>query len=414
MTQRRGRLRLKTPMAHRFFGVMVMSLWPLTAMAAQPMTEAQAIELALSRPQLERSQRAQLQVTRAQLEDQLKRPLPTLGLTHEQVFGDDRVASMALSLVAQQELDPGAWRARQRESLPDKEAALKAQAQQRRVEIARAVRLAFYEAAYHQRRLEIMDEEQAALKRGLEVLSARVARDDASRYELMRLEREQTLLQAQRALVLLKQHEALGQLHAWTGGNAPSAVSATLRPMRPILEEKPSSPQLRALDHQASALAKDRQVWGQPWLRGWTLGAGYRLASMGPVYGHGFILSLSAPLPLWSVDLPRIEELEAQREVIVQERERLSAWRVASIQAAYERCERALKALDGLELEEKAGQELERMASKAYEAGESSMSEWLEVRRRELGLKLTAHELAWEARRAAIELDYQRGQEGAR
>lgn len=407
-------------MTHRFFRLMVTCLlaWPLAASAAEPMTEAQAIALALSRPELERAQEAQLKVTRAQLEDQLKRPLPTLGLTHEQVLGDDRVASLTLSLVAQQQLDLSRWRERRRESQPDREAALKSGAQQRRVEITRAVRLAFYEAAHHQRRLEILDEELTALKRGVDVLSARVARDDASRYELLRLEREQTLLNAQRELWQLKQQEALGQLKQWTGGGSqPNAVKATLRPLMPVKPSQasePSAPNIRQLDHMADALAKDRRVWGQPGLRGWTVGAGYRLASMGPVYGHGFILSLSAPLPLWSVDQARISELDAQRALIIQERSILSAQRQANLEDAYGRCERALKALERLELEDKAGQELERMATKAYEAGESSMSEWLEVRRRELGLRLTAHELAWEARRAAIELEYQRGQEVVR
>ena len=408
-------LRFKSPRAHRFFVCAYLLLGclalPTAAAAQSEVSSDDAVRAALARPEVEERFNAQVAGARAELDEATVFPTPTLGLAHEQVFGDLNVGYLEVSAMVEQRFDLSGWRGALRESLPHRESALRAETHAWQLQAATAVRVAFYRVRRHDERIAALDAWFARLEDGLAGLRAREERGDASAYQVRRIEREIELAYATRAAEASARAEAWAELEQWTTWQTRPVLVGELQPSTPTRapETRPLlRPELARLEHLELALDAEAQAWGAPLWRGWSVGAGYRYAEVGPSTGHGFLVTLSLPLSFWNTDASRVQRLRARQREVSSELTLHTSLVAREIDAAQQRLDAAMASLEMMsDLSRDA--ELTRLAQVAFDAGEASLTELLDALESETELQLARIDLQWEARRAAIALDRSRG-----
>jgi cobalt-zinc-cadmium efflux system outer membrane protein len=405
-------LRFQTPIVTRLFAALIVIITlarPRPAFAGEPSwTEDEAVARALANPEIEAVLAAELEAARAEVDEATVRPTPSLGIDHEQVFGGPPVEYLQTTAMVRQELDFTPWRRRLRESEPHREEALQAETDQWRLEVATAVRLAFYQVRYHEERIAALDGWIARLEHSVASISKRSEQGDASAYEVRRVERELEIAVARRAQEQANLAEAWAALSAWTPWDAQPGLRGELRPSDTMQDEVATLPRLEQLEQRELALDAELDAWGVPFGRGWTIGAAYRFARVAGRDGHGFMVSLSVPLTLWNTDRPRVERLRAERARVQGE---LRLTRTLAEQAehgARQRLQDTLAALERLPAPERDA-ELSQLAETAYGAGEGTLLELLDAYESEVELGLARIDLQWTARQAAIELQRRLG-----
>lgn len=405
-------LRAKTPTINRIFVTLVAA----TALSAParadgaPWSADDAVRHALANPALAALLDAAERTASADAAGATLLPTPAVELSHEQLLGGRDRRGFDFSAQLRQTFDVSGWRSHLRAALPLHVAALRADADAQRVDLAAAVRLAFYEVRYRQSRLAAMDAQTGHLDRGVAAMLARKEHGDASTYDVARIDRARQLALAERAAEASRLAEAWATLDALTLWDERPELSGELSPPP---QQSPSAalaplPQLARLELAGRALDAELAATGSPGLRGWTVGAGYRLVDDAGDTGHGFVVSLEVPLALWNTEVPRRQRLEAERTRVSSElaRERVAATRGQV--AAAERLRATVEAADALPPAD-ADRPLVTMAERAYGAGEATLTELLDAYQSETNLALARIDLAWEARRAAIDLARRRG-----
>jgi cobalt-zinc-cadmium efflux system outer membrane protein len=380
-----------------------------TPAAAQPRTLSvnNAVEAALTRPALDRILTARTRALRAASERNTVHPTPEFDLAYEQVL-DDTLGGREFTAAVRQTFDLDGWRDRQRAALPHLEDAARADAAAKRLTLATATRSAFYAVLYHQHRVEALDAWIARLSWGAENLAKRHQQGDASLFALRRLQREHDGAQLKRALAHHKHTGAWADLQRLTGLDDRPVLVGTLAPTAalPSTPRAITSPQLVALQSRARAVASEQARWGDPMLRDWTLGAGYRLAQANEETGHGFVLSLSLPLAFWNNDAPTIDALNAEHAALTEAYQFETTQLQRKLAASNTRLESATLALAQQAVsQDNADDGLGPLAEKAFRAGAATLTELLEVYARETELSLDHIELEMEARRAALARD---------
>lgn len=414
----------KTPMHGRLFLALwiLLALSPLDAIAQEAaatptgMTEREAVERALAMAQAEPLWEARRRAIRAELDARTRPLLPTLGVAHEQVFGDINVGYVQETVSLGQELDWSGRRRVLRDSLVDREQVLEAERAIWQRELTHEVRVAFYAVRHHELRLQRYDHWLEQLARGGEVLEARVARGDASRYELLRMERELDVVRASRTGETAALARARSELSRWTGGGADSRDGVTAGALAPPVtdEGRPQAggsiahlPELALLEREARVMQSEIDALDRPLRRGWMLDAGYRYSRVGPSTGQGFLLELSLPLAPWRTALPLQESLRAEQVATSSEYRVREARHERALQAAAARLEETMRVLGELPDAARDG-ELTELSQAAFDAGEITLLELLDAFESEAELGLARHDLEWEARQAALSLDIYR------
>lgn len=404
----------KTPRLARFFGpVMVGVLMSASAYAqssapAEEVSVSEAVRAALSRPPAELLLERRLDAARAGVDEQTRRSAPTLSLGYERVGGSTELAASEFSAVVEQNFDLSRWRSRLRQGLTHRERAERAEHERWRLETAHRVRVAFYEVRFHQARLAELERWRARLEDALQAMRARVARGDASAYMSGRIARELELAAASEAAVRSALEGAWAELTSHAGWDEQPELGGALEPSEEGDAAEPHSPEQAILQARIQALGAEIDAVRSPWLRDWTVGVGYRQDRAGALTGHGVIVALSLPLALWNPDAPRQARLQAERTALQHELELVSQQYERALEGAKQRRRVAMQALRPAE-DAAADAALTRQALQAFEAGESSLAELLDVYESELELQLARIELQWEARRADLDLQRLQG-----
>ena len=405
------RLVSKTPIVARLLvSVGIGLLCPLPALAA-PVLADEAVRDALDRPELQARVEAELEEARAELEAATVRSTPSFEVVDDRIFGDINVGFVEVSASVEQRFDLSGWRKKLRGSLPHRESAVREGANAWRVEVAALVRSAYFAVRYHELRLEVYDAWIERLEKGLENIEARAARGDAAAYHVRRIERELELARARRASEVAAMSEAWADLQQWTGWrDEPELTSALPPPTRtePGADETLTRPDLMQLRAHARSLDAEARAWGSPWLRGWTVGAGYRFGQVGSSTGHGVVVSLSIPLALWNVHAPQVRRLQAEQARVRSELAVRTAFANTEISGRAGRLRKVLAALAAMRDPSEDG-ELSHLAEVAYVGGEASLVELLDAFESEADLQLSRLDLQWDARRADIALDQSLG-----
>ena len=403
-------LRAKSPTVYRIFVLVTGALASLPSVATAggaPLTAEGAVRRALERPDVAALFEARRRHVVTEAAEATTWPTPTLSLGHEQLWFGRRAGEIEATLGVEQTFDPSGWRDRLDDALPHKVSALAAEARAWRLDVATSVRAAYFEVRYRQARAQAFEPWIAKLESAVAALRIRLERGDAASYELRRVRRDLHLAELQRA------HERAQLAAAWTElrelvrWSERPTLADTLLPEAAATAPDRDLPELERLEQVSAALGAESAAWGTPFLRGWTVGAAYRLGHADAGLGHGFALTLSVPLTLWNNDEPRLARLRAQRAFVEGE----LGMKRGRFERAQDAARRRLEAC--LELVRRsatsADAELTRLAERAYGAGESPLSELLDVYESETQLQLAQIDLQWEARRASLALDRSRG-----
>ncbi len=399
----------KKPINHRpyvtLLALLLLSLQASTSTAqpAEAWGVEQVVEAALDQPELTQALEARLEGARAESAQRLLYPRPTFEIAHEQVLTQE-AASVQLTASVTQQVDLQGWRDAARRALPLREDALRAEDTQRRLEVAQEVRTAFYAVLYHQARLETLTPWIERLERSAASTRARAERGDASRVERLRIERELALARAQQRHAHGLLAEAWARLERWVPWERRPALTGALTPTRPPEQPRADLPRLISLERQHLAIDAELEALGSPWLRGWALSAGYRFVQMEPTLGHGFVLSLEAPLAWGDTNAPRRDALRAEQRELEQEVSLARRHQQRALTALHARLRDALSALEELDAQEPP-EDLAQLAEAAFAGGELSMTELLDAYASDAALHQLRIDLAWEARRSALELE---------
>jgi outer membrane protein, heavy metal efflux system len=398
------------PSGPRFsFTIGVCLLFAPRAVLAQ-LTEAEAIERALSRPAVHDVVEGEVDVARA---DALRAglwPNPIASYTREQTSGGAPASTEDFAHVAQA-FDLSGRRG------------LRSSAAERRVEVARLrgasfrlqletdVRTRFYDLVLAQGRAATAQDALRRIEPLVALVEQRLAAGDVSGYDRQRIARERLAAGARLDAETAQVSRARERLTAVVGGTAEGLrVDGELLPAPPstldVAAVVSRRPELRALGEESAAGELELGAGRRGWVPEFQLAAGYKGSSGAGERADGFTLGVAVPLPLF--DRLQDESLRGAG------RARAARGRQAIEEATAAGDVRALHA-EALQLAEAArrfrdaatpaSRDLLTTAEAAYRGGELGILELLDAYRGALDTELQALDLAWAARRARIDLD---------
>jgi cobalt-zinc-cadmium efflux system outer membrane protein len=248
-------------------------------------------------------------------------------------------------------------------------------------------------------------------------VQALVRGGESSGYDRRRLAREREAAQARHAVESADLDRARERLAAAIGtpGRSIGSVTGSLIPMLPAsiesalaaLEQRPD---LRVLAGKAKAADSDGRAAGLAHIPDVTVGVGPKWIDNGITREHGFMVTLSVPLPVFDRG-QAAQKRAAAKALSARAEQRLVRDRAeGELRGLHRQLERLIAvAKDFRAKMNVATPDLLRIAEAAYRGGESSILELLDAYRGALDGELTALDLEWKAREARIEYDFQTG-----
>jgi len=376
------------------------------------LTEAKAVEYALTRTAIQGAEDARLLAAESAVTQSTTLPNPVASMTHENVDAPAGRASESTVTISQT-FDISGRRQLRREAAETRRQATRLDNQSRRIAIVQDVRKSFAAALYQQ---ELQASHVAWLKRldAVTNIVGQLARaGEASGYDRRRLERE-----AQTAKVRLRviQAEASRRREILSGTMAKPIADASMfegnlipdspLPIETLLAGSSKHPEIAGLEAQVTASERDRQVAELLQRPDITLGLGTKHVSEPGFSDNGLILALSVPIPVF--DKGKAQEQQAHAQVLALQSElSLKHSRVqAELRGIWSQTTQLRQA--ALEYQDETlitAQELSRIAEASYRAGEGTLLELLDAYRAELEAQTLKLDLALQARLSRIELD---------
>jgi len=375
--------------------------------AADALTEAEAVELGLSVAAYRDWADASRREARGRTAASGLWTNPELEYSQESL--DVPGGSSDRFLWLRQSLDIAGVKSLQRAAARESEGVTDAAIEAARRERRAAVRGAFYQALKARRQTQAIAHWHGRLAELADAVGERYRAGDVSRFDHLRLQRQQVLFEgrlasAEAALVAARQR-LFGLLES-----EPRPLAGELLPARPppleharaSLEAHPEISRLLAgaESDRLRARAAGREAWPEL-----TLGVGRRELEEGGTSLDGNVFSVGVEIPLFDRGDGREAAARARagaksaRLSLV--RARLGAEVEATLQALDKRRAAALALEQQLDA---GGESLSGIADAAYAAGELEVMGLIDAHEAELELRLEAIELGHAARRAAIAL----------
>lgn len=390
----------KTPTIARLLTVLVL-LFPATVWA-QSWDEESFVKHGLTLVKQEQIQTSEQLLIDANVAEITAHPLPQLGLEYEPTWSNSsRRDEFTVSL--HHTLDLTGWRHQLRTAAKLRSESVALQSEASKLDVANAIRLAFWKVRFHEDRLRIYTDVQARFVEALRIIEARASAGDAAGLDVLRIKRQLQLIQTEALSESLQLEEAWSQLDEWRAQGPRPALTGLLAPPDTTFAVR-ENPLLKQLSVEHSALSQEAEALGSPGFRNWEIGAGYRLENEDTT-GHGALFSLTIPLALWSLDEPKKAAIQAKKDVLEVQKEVFENRLKRAQESSELRLNKALAALKSRSSETNDS-ELSDLITKAYGADEATLFDLIEALRSDVELGLARAELEWEARRAHIELQY--------
>jgi cobalt-zinc-cadmium efflux system outer membrane protein len=391
-----------------------------TDVVAAPLTEEDVVQRAVGRAPLVDALEGAVEVERGVAATLSAYPNPQLSYLREQTFGSLGTGEDYVSL--SQVVDLGSRRSLRGSAAERRADAIAHEGEAVLVQVAAEARLRFYEVLHRQHRADALRTFGARIDTALEVVARREARGDAALYDRRRLERERAVAGDRLEAELATLERARARLVAILDGSmdpnlAVSVTGEILPPTDPpglpsLRESLQRRPELRALESRRNAASLDRKAAGRWWVPDLRVEGGWKgiaVARQGRT--DGFLLGAAVSLPLWNASAGLARTAEGEARIADGRRELLEAELLGEITGLRAEAVRlAAAARRAKERSTTAAPELVRIASAGYEGGELSVLELLDSYRGSTEDELAALELAYEARRARIELDRAAGE----
>lgn len=392
----------------RFAPLALLLALPAATANAATLTEAEAVRRGLSHPELQAMQESSVGEALGASAAAGRWPNPEIELARERVDGSGG-RSEETDVWIRQRLDLAGVRARERDAAQALVVAARARADMVEREQARDIRRRFYDALAADALLGLAVDWRDRLDVLVTATVRRVDAGDASRYELLRLQKELSLVNAELLERQAAAESARERLFAMIGSE-PARLSGSLLP--PVMDHGVAPglvadhPLLRALDAesesaQLSSDAAARRAW--PAL---TLGAGWHSVDEA---GH----SADGGMFMVGVEIPVFDRGTGQRDAAASRARRSTAerWLAAERLAAEARAaavELEARRAGALLLSDHESEETSflSIAEAAYAAGEIGVAELIDAHRSGLTVARERIERARLARESYIELQY--------
>ncbi|WP_167090125.1 TolC family protein [Massilia frigida] len=338
-------------------------------------------------------------------------PNPTLELQHESVPGALGSATERTYLLSQQ-FDLSGKRGIRKNAANERVLAAAFDGDQRRQDIAAAIRRRFYEVLY---RRELVAATRAWDSR-MAPIAATVQKlhkgGEVAGYDKRRMELERATAQARLRAEQADYDKAWQQLAALLGAGAAQATPSgellppDAPPLDTLLARLDQRPQLRALERRADAHALERKAAQRGWMPDVTVGIGSKSVDSGVARDRGTVLSVSVPLPIFDRDQAGAGKAGAQADEARAEARLQRSRLEGELRGAWQQVRQlSATARDYQAQAANASDELARIAEASYRGGETGILELLDVYRATHEARMRALELSWSARQGAIELD---------
>ncbi|MGQ9424363.1 TolC family protein [Gilvimarinus sp. DZF01] len=307
-----------------------------------------------------------------------------------------------------QPLDPSGRKGLQREAARQQAQADIAHAELNRRDLQADIRLRFYRAVAAADESGIAGDYRERLQELTEFTRERFEAGDASRYDLMRMQRELALVNSQWLQSSAAARAAKQTLFALIGGEPGEPAGQLLPPavenitVDSLLRQHP---RLRALKAEAeseslNAKAARRKKWPEI-----TVGVGRREVEEAGFESDGDTVSLGVEVPIFDRGRGEAQVAESRARQRGLEYELAATTLAADLRSALESLQAQRGAARGLENTLADGAtSLSAIAEEAYQAGELSTMELIDAYRSEMDLRRRFIERALDARLTFIEI----------
>lgn len=382
------------------------------AQPASPLTEAEAVRGALSRPAWLEAQAGRVAQAESALTEAALLPNPTFALGHERVGAVGGNATERTAQVSQT-FDVSGRRALRREAASQRLDAARLDGQDRRLATIAEVRQAFAETLHRERNESAAGRWLQRIEAATVVAVQLATAGEVSGYDRRRFEREAQTARARLAGAradALRSRERLAAL-AGKPAEAVAQLAGELLPdSAPALEAAQAGlrqrPDLASLTAQAEAFERERRAAERGWIPDLTLGVGQKRVAEPGRSDDGFVVGVSVAIPLFDRGQAAQQKSRAQAQTLRADHALALARAEAELRGVWRQA-RDLREAAG-SFRERAladSRELSRIAEAAYRVGEASLLELLDAYRAELDAETTELDLALRARLARIELD---------
>ena len=387
----------------------------LPFVSGQDLNEREALQKLTSESPRARALAAQVQLARASALMEGLRPNGTLTLSREAAAGAPEtylLYEQPLSVTGRR----GYLRRAALAAAESEGSSVRMQLHELRVD----ARLAFLELLLAQQQLSVYDSEKVSLQEIVEVLRKREKAGESSGYDLIRAERELSLLEADQGNAQAQVEKARGLLASFfaTSQNAQAlrAVGALTAPAVPDLASLIGRSEARG-DIQAerqlvesSALSMEaarRKLYPEPIVTG-----GLKSPVVNGQRESGYVISVTVPLPLFDRGKAEMARAEAARRAAQARADAIKVEVQLRLKGAWEETQTRSRVAGIYQTKVVAETgDLVRIARAAYEGGEVGMLELLDAYRTQREARLRMHGLAATARQSALELERLVGEE---
>lgn len=351
-------------------------------LAAQPLTEAQAIERALAQPELSTLGEANRAEAEARVSGIRRFDNPQVSLSRESVSGDG-VDETEWEVGVVQPIDISGRRSSLRAAARAEVGAVQADTSRRRQQRIAEVRRAYASCAAAVAKVRVTSAFVERLREAERIVSVRADAGDAAVYDLRRLRVEARAAEAQLALQQGEVRASCATLSSLTGtaDARPTASLTLLAAASSPAAATISRPDLMAREQRLTAASEELRAARRARLPDLALGVGVRQVNSAEGSATGPSVSVGMTVPLWDGGGPAIAQ--AQARMRAREAELGLARREvdAAVAAARARSEAALEAAQRAEAAAEDAGRLGPIAEAAYQGGEGGVVELVDAYR---------------------------------
>ena len=415
----------KKPIHNRYLWLVFGFVLGLPAALGQPptmqdlpagtLTEAEAVRLGLSRPEINALFEAEIGMAQSEVMAARRWPNPEFSYTREEassIPGDPNQDYFWLT----QRLDLSGRRGFRTEAAERRVRAVTHETELRWIELEAEIRQRFYEVLQRQMRVGAVRQWAGHMKDVADIVRRLEAAGEVSTYDLRRLLRERDSAEARLEAEQAGLAQAWERLNALVGLQEPRAlehrVEGTLLPPAPPapfesqLAALAARPDLRGMKQRVAAAELEQKAATRWWLPEIALGAGIKQIAQGPFDDSVPLVSAAIVLPLLDRQQPERSRATAQAQLARSQRSLTLARAAGDVRGLWQQANRLSNA--ARRFREKTIQlspELIRIAEAAYQGGQTGILELLDAYRSALEAELQALDLEFNARQAHIELD---------
>lgn len=276
----------------------------LPVAAAAQLTEEEAVQRALARPEVGDLVEGDVEAARGEAVRAGLWPNPVLSYTREETRGGPAGAKDDLALLTLT-FDVSGRRGLRADAAGRRVEAVRARGAATRLALEVEVRARFGELLAAERRMAVAAEALQRIGALATAVGRRQVAGDASGYDRGRLERERASIAARAVTDEAGLARARIRLGGLLGGQEAPGVAGELLPageppaLDGLVSRVTSRPDFRALAEEAQAGSLDARAAGRSWIPELTLSGGYKASSLQDERLTGFAVGVAVPFPLF-------------------------------------------------------------------------------------------------------------------